>query len=197
MNTDYLHICAVLDASGSMGILAKETKGSFNSFISSQSKTSGKTVFELWQFNTVIKQTVSPTDLARIPKDLMDHYQCGGGTAMNDAICIAIDNLGHRLAAMQESERPGNVMFVIITDGEENSSQKFSGEDVKKRIQCQRDVYSWDFIFLAANQDAFAAGADIGMNTEDCQSFEASEAGMVSNMKIMSCRAESIRNQRK
>ena len=98
---------------------------------------------------------------------------------------------------MPESDRPGNVMFVIITDGEENSSQTFSERDVKERIERQRDVYNWDFIFLAANQDALAAGVKMGQAAADCISFVASPQGMVENMGRMCERAESIRKSRK
>ena len=197
MNAEYLHIAVVLDASGSMGSLESDTKGSFNSFVADQRKTEGKTVFELWQFNTDIDQVVQPTDLASVPDDLMNRYRCGGGTAMNDAICTAIDDLGERFAAMPESDRPGDVMVVIITDGEENSSRKFTAGDVKTRIEHQRDVYNWKFIFLAANQDAFVAGERIGMAKADCTRFEASPEGMCSNQQLVAYCAQSIRSRRK
>jgi Mg-chelatase subunit ChlD len=192
---DYTHICIVLDASGSMSSIEDDTKGSFNSFIKAQREAGGKTVFDLYQFSDEVKRLVEHVDLATFKDDLMARYNCSGCTALNDAVCIAIDTLGKELAAMKEEDRPENVLMVIITDGFENASRQFSSKDVKDRIKHQTEKYNWEFQYLAANQDAFASGADLGIAKDNCVNFAASAAGMVQVCASMCDRATQVRNR--
>ncbi len=194
---DYTHICIVLDASGSMSSIEDDTKGSFNSFIKAQREAGGKTVFDLYQFSDEVKRLVEHVDLATFKDDLMASYNCSGCTALNDAVCIAIDTLGQELAAMKEEDRPENVLMVIITDGFENASRKFTSKDVKDRIKHQTEKYNWEFQYLAANQDAFASGADLGIAQDNCVNFSASAAGMVQVCASMCDRATQVRNRNK
>ena len=171
MRKDYTHVCVVLDASGSMKVICNDVKGSFNSFLKTQRSAPGKTVFDLFQFSTRTERIVKSVDLSNFEEDLMAKYRCGGGTAMNDAICTAIDTLGREFAAMPEEERPAHVLFAIITDGEEYSSEMFTLEDVKERITHQQKVYQWEFVFMAANLDAFQAGMELGISASDCVAY--------------------------
>ena len=175
---DYTHICIVLDASGSMASIEDDTKGSFNAFLKKQNEAGGKTVFDLYQFSDQVKRIVEHVDLANFKDDLMAKYNCSGCTALNDAVCTAIDTLGKELAAMKEEERPENVVFVIITDGRENASKEFTSEDVRKRIKEQTDIYKWNFQYLAANQDAFASGGRLGISKDFCVNFNADSQGI-------------------
>lgn len=195
MRDDYTHICVVLDASGSMETIKEDSKGSMNEFIKKQQGEPGKTVFELYQFSDNSQRIVSPVDVKEVGRSLMDHYECSGCTALYDAVCRAIDELGTELAAMPESERPANVLFVILTDGMENASKRFTSDDAKKRIECQRTVYNWEFLFLAANQDAFAAGEALGVPHEYCAEFEATPEGMAENCERMYAMAEVVRSR--
>ena len=178
MKQDYTHILIVLDASGSMSSIQDDIKGSFNEFLKKQREADGKTVFDLYQFSDTAKRIVRSADLSKFHDDLMAKYNCTGCTALNDAVCTAIDTIGHEFADMPEAERPGHVLCVIITDGEENASREFSTEDVKNRIKHQQDVYSWDFQFLAADQDAFAAGEELGIDGDCCMEFSHDLAGV-------------------
>lgn len=193
---DYTHICIVLDASGSMASIEGDTKGSFNSFIKAQKAAGGKTVFDLYQFSDEVKRLVEHVDLATFGDDLMASYKCSGCTALNDAVCIAIDTLGQELAAMKEEDRPENVLMVIITDGFENASRKFTSKDVKDRITHQTEKYNWEFQYLAANQDAFASGAELGITKDNCANFVASPSGMVHTCALMCDRATQMRNRK-
>ena len=125
----------------------------------------------------------------------MAGYSCSGCTALNDAVCIAIDTVGKRFAAMPEEERPENVLCVIITDGYENASKEFSAKDVKQRIEHQKNVYHWEFDFLAANQDAWEAGCSMGLNAAQCANFEQSPNGVASMARRMFRRVSEIRQR--
>ena len=197
MKKDYTHICIVLDASGSMSSIESDIKGSFNTFLDKQRKEPGKTVFDLFQFSSEVERLVKSADLALFKDDLMAKYTCSGCTALNDAVCIAIDTMGKEFAEMPETERPENVLCVIITDGQENASKEFSTADVKKRIEHQQNVYQWEFLFLAANQDAFESGSALGIRENFCKGFCQDSRGVADMSILMSCCASEIRTKRR
>ena len=197
MKKDYTHICIVLDASGSMSRIENDIKGSFNNFLDEQRKEKGKTVFDLFQFSNEVERLVKSADLALFKDDLMAKYTCSGMTALNDAVCTAIDTMGKEFVAMSESERPENVLCVIITDGQENASKEFSTADVKKRIEHQQDVYKWEFLFLAANQDALESGSALGIQENFCKGFVADSRGIACMCADVTSFATGIRNRKK
>ena len=197
MKKDYTHILIVLDASGSMSCIQNDIKGSFNAFLDKQRGEPGKTMFDLYQFNDEAVRLVKSTDLAQFHDDLMAKYHCTGCTALNDAVCIAMDTIGQEFANMPESERPEHVLCVIITDGEENASREFTTEDVKKRIKHQQEVYNWNFQFLAANQDAFEAGELIGLDEDDCMDFIADKTGVENMCCVLHSLMTDIRHGKK
>ena len=94
----------------------------------------------------------------------IDRYATGGCTALYDAVCTGIDELGAFFAAMAEDERPESVLFVIVTDGYENASRRFSNADVQRRVRLQAETYSWKFVFLAKGIDSEEAARDIGID---------------------------------
>lgn len=196
MKKDYTHICIVLDASGSMECIAKDIRGSFNSFLNQQRALEGKTVFDLFQFSDEVERIVRSTDLSLFQDDLMAQYTCNGCTALNDAVCIAIDTIGKEFAAMPEEERPENVLCVIITDGEENASTRYSAADTRKRIEHQQEVYSWNFLFLAANQDAFTAGEALGVRENARVPFVQTPDGVCRMARAMACEAIRVRKRK-
>ena len=119
MKKDYTHILIVLDASGSMSSIQDDIKGSFNELLKKQREAKGTTIFDLYQFNDEVERIVKSADLSQFHDDLMAGYECSGRTALNDAVCMAIDTVGHEFAGMPEAERPEHVLCVIITDGME------------------------------------------------------------------------------
>ena len=197
MKKDYTHICIVLDASGSMGWIESDIKGSFNTFLAQQKESEGKTMFDLFQFSDEVTHLVKSADLSQYSGNLMDQYSCSGCTALYDAVCIAIDTMGKTFAAMPEEERPENVLCVIITDGEENSSKEFTMKDVKQRIEHQKNVYSWEFDFLAANQDSWETGSAMGLTKEQCTDFTANSDGVYKFSRKVFARVDEVRNRNK
>ena len=194
MNEEYVHVCIVLDASGSMGAIEDDIKGSFKTFMAEQKREEGKTVLDVFQFSNQTRRIVEHADLAEYREDLMDSYRCCGRTALYDALCTAIDTLGKEFAAMPEAERPAKVIFTIVTDGYENASREFSLQDVKERIDRQTREYAWEFVYLAANQDEFEARR-ISSSMGVCQSMV---SGSMADLAGTTCQAlrRSVRNAR-
>ena len=197
MKKDYTHILIVLDASGSMSSIQDDIKGSFNEFLKKQREAEGQTVFDLFQFNDEVHRLVKSADLAQFHDDLMAKYDCTGCTALNDAVCIAIDTVGHEFADMDEEERPEHVLCVIITDGMENASREYTSKDVKSRIEHQKSAYNWQFQFLAADQDAFATGESLGIDHDGCMNFTHDLAGVNMLCARMNLCMEKIRKPKK
>ena len=194
---NYTHLIIVLDASGSMSRIQDDVKGSFNEFLKKQREEPGKTVFDLFQFNDEVKRLVVSADLAQFHEDMMSKYNCTGCTALNDAVCTAIDTVGREFAEMPEENRPEHVLCVIITDGEENASKEYTTEDVKDRIEHQKTKYNWQFEFLAANQDAFETGESFGLDEDDCMDFECNSEGVELLCEYVEDRMSSIRKKQK
>lgn len=163
MNNDYTHITLVVDRSGSMARLADEASSGINKFIEEQKAFPGKATLTLVQFNTRYDM-VYEGDIQSAPWYRLDS---AGMTALYDAVAKAIEASGSSLANLAEADRPGKVLFVIVTDGEENSSQEHRGEEgrlaIKSMVERQAKDYSWEFVFLAANMDAQLVGAGIGV----------------------------------
>ncbi len=103
---------------------------------------------------------------------------------------------GQRLAAMSEAERPGTVLFVTLTDGAENSSREYNLHGINDMITEQKEIYSWQFLFLAANQDAIATASKFGIAAGQAMTFGASKQGMAGTMDVMKKKVTSMRQSR-
>ncbi|HYN07411.1 MAG TPA: vWA domain-containing protein [Vicinamibacterales bacterium] len=160
MKTD---ITVILDRSGSMEVRRSDAIGGFNALVDDQKVQPGVAALSLVQFDTSYQVSFTAKTPVDVPALTMETYNPSGGTALLDAMGKTISATGQRLAAMPEADRPGKVIVVIITDGEENSSREFTYPQVNEMIGHQRDVYQWEFIFVGTNQDAIASAAKIGI----------------------------------
>jgi hypothetical protein len=193
MNQNAAHISIVLDRSGSMGSVLDDTIGGFNRFIADQKATPGSATVTLCQFDNHYEVVYSAKPIADVPELTKETLVPRGSTALLDAIGRTINSTGDALSAMPEADRPGKVLFIIITDGQENASKEFSREKVFDMISHQKSTYSWEFIFLAANQDAIASGATIGIGATNSMSFAANAQGTRSSYASLGA---NVRNYR-
>jgi len=167
---DATEIVMILDKSGSMEALKADAIGGFNQFLREQQAEAGEANLTLVLFDTAY--TVHPPrPLAAIEPLTEGNYSPSGGTALLDALGRTIRDTGRRLSERPEADRPDKVIVVTITDGEENSSRKFSLTDIRDMIAHQQDTYSWKFLFLGANQDAFAEAQKLGMSPDMAANF--------------------------
>lgn len=194
MDNSYTDITIILDRSGSMGHLRMDTIGGINTFLEDQKKLSGdKVLLTLIQFSTTSEITINKTDIVLVDPLTLADYVTGGGTALLDAVGDAIDNAGRRFRAMSEEKRPAKVLFVIITDGEENSSTKRTLYHIKRMITEQQDTYKWQFVFLGANQDSFQSALDYGIYSHNTSNFVHTSTGVVNMYTALNSNVRSYR----
>lgn len=189
---NYTHITVLLDRSGSMQTIDKDTVGGLNEFMKVQKATPGKATVTLIRFNNDAVTDYNNMAIADVPQ--LSSVFPYGGTAMYDAIGNSINSLGRQLEAMPECQRPGKVVFVIITDGEENASRHFTLHHIKPMIEEQQKKYNWQFVFLGANQDAVLTAGGMGISSLTSATFAASGpavmhmfAATASNMSSYRC----------
>lgn len=163
MKNTLTEIVFIIDKSGSMYNLVDDTIGGFNGFVKSQSAIDGKAVLTTVLFSSDRKKLYDCVDLHAVEPLTAKQYVVGGSTAMLDAIGETIEEVQKRHDDTPEAERPGQVLCVITTDGQENASTKYKKFQVQKMIEHQTKGHGWQFIFLGANMDAVQEAADIGI----------------------------------
>ena len=190
MKTD---ITIVLDRSGSMQGIAEATITGVNSFINAQRKVEGECVVSLTQFDDQYDPIYTARPLQDVPELNGITFVPRGMTALLDAIGRTITRTGERLAATHETRRPAKVIFVIMTDGAENVSKEYTRARVNEMIAHQRSKYSWEFVFLGANQDAIAVGASMGIPAASSMTYAATAAGTASTFASTSNYVSNLR----
>lgn len=177
MKTNLTEIVFVLDRSGSMGGLESDTIGGYNAFLDAQRQATGEAQVTTVLFDDKYEILHNGLDIKQIKPITSEEYFARGTTALLDAVGKTINGVGARLSSLDESERPGKIIFVITTDGMENASREFTYEQVQKMITHQQEKYSWEFLFLGANIDAAKEAQDLGINANRAGNYVATGIG--------------------
>ncbi|NLP50099.1 vWA domain-containing protein [Bacillus sp. RO1] len=177
MNKNLTEIVFLLDRSGSMGGLEKDTIGGFNAFLERQCRHEGETLVTAVLFDDEVETLWNGVSVKNVTLTREDYY-VRGTTSLLDAIGRTILDIGNRLSQTDEDERPANVIFVITTDGMENSSVEFTYPRVKELIRQQEEKYSWQFIFMGANIDVAKEAGSLGIQENQAFNFEATNKGV-------------------
>jgi len=188
MNLDLTEIACVIDRSGSMNSIRSDAIGGFNSFLKSQQEEPGEARVTLVLFDHEYQVTYENTEINNVPPLDNSTYEPRGTTALLDAIGRTIDDVGTRLGNTAEENRPGQVIVAILTDGLENASRQYSRKQIFDKITHQREKYNWEFVFLAANQDAISAARELAIDAADAEMFTADEAGAAQAFAAMDSR---------
>lgn len=150
MNKDYTQLVLVVDRSGSMSSLAFETQNAINALIKEQKEHPSRCDLFFTEFDHE-HNVVHNGNLQSCPEYTL---QARGVTSLADAVGMTIKSVGEKLAKMPEEDRPGQVLFVIATDGMENNSKDYSMSQVAEMIKHQKDKYDWIFQFIGVEIDA-------------------------------------------
>lgn len=177
MKENLTEVIFILDRSGSMAHLTDDTIGGYNSFIDQQRTEPGECKLTTVLFDDQYEVLHDGVDLRSVPKLTSKEYFARGMTALLDAVGKTINTVGERLAKTDESERPEQVIVVITTDGQENSSAEFKADAIKRMVATQERDYNWRFLFLGANIDAFAEGGNMGFAAHSTAAYDASSIG--------------------
>ena len=188
----HTEIIFVIDKSGSMSNLAGDTIGGFNGFIESQKAIEGKATLTTVLFDTTYKTLHNGVDLHEVKAMTNSDYLPYGGTAMLDAIGETINRVQDRHDELG-AEKPENVLFVITTDGEENSSHKYTKKQIEKMIKHQTNGHGWKFMFLGANMDAVKEATSIGISSDYATGYTCTSKGVNDVYATMSCVTSSAR----
>lgn len=172
MNKQLTDITVILDRSGSMASIHADAEGGLNTFINEQKSTEGDANFTLVQFDDKYDIVHDGIKIDDVPHCTLTPR---GSTALLDAVGKTINTLGERLAKTPESDRPGLVVVVIVTDGGENASHEFNRAQIQAMIEHQQEKYDWEFVYLGANQDAFAEAHAMGINMANVSNYDTSK----------------------
>lgn len=172
-----VEIAVIMDESGSMESIKSDAIGGFNSFLAGQKSAEGDAKLTLAFFDHHYRLIYDGKDIKEVEPINNEIYKPNGWTALLDAVGNTIDNILIRQAETPEEERPERTICVIITDGHENRSTKFSREELNKRIKISKGLLNWEFLFLGANIDSFSEASSLGISSDRTATFHASGAG--------------------
>ena len=176
----------ILDRSGSMSGLEKDTIGGFNSMIEKQKQEDGQALVStvLFDNESVVIHDRLPLD--RVPPLTEEEYYTRGCTALLDAVGGAIHHIGNVHKYARKEDVPEKTLFIITTDGYENASRRYDYEKVRHMIQHEKEKYGWEFLFLGANIDAAAEAKRFGIDADRAVTYKCDAAGTALNYDVIS-----------
>ena len=186
MNEELTEIVFILDRSGSTAGLESDTIGGFNSMLEKQKKAEGQALLSAVLFSNDSQVLYDRVDIDRIEPMTDAQYQVGGCTALLDAIGDAVHHIGNVHKYAREEDRPAKTIFVITTDGYENSSRRYSYDQVQRMVKRQQERYGWEFLFLGANMDAISAARSFGIREDRAVRYKCDSVGTGKNFDAVS-----------
>ena len=186
----------ILDRSGSMSGLESDTIGGFNSMIEKQRKEEGEAYISTVLFDDQTEVLYDRVPVAKVePMNDKQYYVCGN-TALLDAIGGAIHHIANVHKYAREEDRPEKTLFIITTDGMENSSRIYDYKKVKKMVEKEKDKYGWEFLFLGANIDAIEVAGRFGIGADRAINYKCDSMGTALNYRVLSDTVSAVRRSR-
>ena len=185
MKKNLTELVFILDRSGSMSGLEKDTIGGFNAMIEKQKKADGEAFVSTVLFANDSDVIHDRVDIDTITPMTDDDYTVGGCTALLDAIGDAIHHIGNIHKYARPEDVPEHTMFVITTDGMENASHRYGSDKVKAMIERQKSKYGWEFLFLGANIDAVETAKRFGIEKNRAVNYHSDSVGTRLNYEVV------------
>lgn len=188
MKQEYTHITVILDRSGSMESIRNDVVGGFNAFLAEQQTASGTATMTLVQFDTqnpyeVLANFQLIGTVAPLTRDL---YVPRASTPLLDAIGRGINDLEATLHRMKEEERPAKVIFLIVTDGQENSSREFNRTQITQMISAHEEKEKWQFVYISADLAAIEDARQYGVRPSHVMAYDKTAVGAQSAFRSVS-----------
>ena len=193
MKKNLTEVVFILDRSGSMSGLEADTIGGFNSMMKKQKNETGDALVTTILFNKYSEMLHDRVDIKNIRPLTERDYVVGGCTALLDAVGDAIKHIGDIHKYARDEDRPEHTIFIITTDGMENSSTRYGSEQVKSMIERHKKKYGWEFLFLGANIDAVETAARFGIDRDRAANFHSDSVGTRVNYEAMSDAVSTVR----
>ena len=194
-NSNLTELVFVLDRSGSMQDMQEPAVDSYNRFLNDQKSVEGEANLTLMLFDTEFERPVDSRPISEVTEMSAGQFQPRGMTALLDAIGLSIRNTRRRIKEMPEDQQPGKVIFAIFTDGYENASTRYTWEQISRKISKRTVKDGWEFLFLAANQDAVATAAKMSIDKKNASMVVYCRDGMSSWGDGVSRKAKAMREQ--
>ena len=175
----------ILDRSGSMAGLEKDTIGGFNSMIAKQKRKPGEALVSTVLFDNESVVIHDRLPLGKVPPMTEREYFTRGCTALLDAVGGAIHHIGNIHKYARREDVPERTLFVITTDGCENASRRYDYETVRRMIRHEQEKYGWEFLFLGANIDAAREAARFGIGADRAVNYKCDQAGTALNYEVI------------
>lgn len=189
MKENFVHVCFVIDESGSMGGTEADVIGGFKTVIDEQKAVeNGTCSVSFYKFADNVHEIYKGKDVNEV-EYLDGKYHPGGCTALFDAVGTAIDKIGEWLDGMKEEDKPEKNIIVIMTDGGENSSHEYSSTKVKEMIKHQEDKYNWTFVYMGSDLTNAHDANSLGFGTR----LFASKADYLQNYDVINCAVSAYR----
>ena len=186
MKKGLTEIVFILDRSGSMGGLENDTIGGYNSMLARQKKEEGEAYVSTVLFDDICEVLHDRVDLRKVEPITDKQYYVRGCTALLDAVGEAIHHIVNVHKYAREEDRPEKTIFIITTDGQENSSTNYSYDKVKHMVERQKEKNGWEFIFLGANIDAAKEAGRMGIAPERTAEYKCDSVGVQLNYSVLS-----------
>ncbi|MDD3051347.1 MAG: VWA domain-containing protein [Candidatus Cloacimonetes bacterium] len=186
MRNGLTELVFILDRSGSMSGLESDTIGGFNSMITKQKKGEGEVLVSTVLFDDVVEVLHDRVNISKVEPMNDNQYFVRGCTALLDAVGGAIHHIGNVQKYAREEDKPEKTLFIISTDGMENASKQYSYEEVKKKVEHQKESFGWEFLFLGANIDAIEVAGKFGISPSRAVNYENDSEGTQLNYSVLS-----------
>ncbi len=173
-----IDIICILDMSGSMCSIIEKAREGFNTFLKEQKLSGNNINFTLMLFDTDFYIPYKNVKIGKVKKLNDKTYYGRGGTSLYDALGISIDNYIENLSEIPKKLRSDKTLFVIITDGEENSSRNYNKNLIKIMVTQMREEFKCEFIYLGANQDACFQAEIMGIDRSNAFNYDATNDGI-------------------
>ena len=193
MNKNLTELVFILDRSGSMAGLESDTIGGFNALIEKQKKEAGDAFVSVVLFDHESEVIYDRVDLKKVEPMTEKQYFVRGCTALLDAIGGAVKHIANVHKYAREEDRPAKTLFVITTDGMENTSRRYGADEVRKMVKRQQEEYGWEFLFLGANIDAVSTASHFGIRADRAVRYNSDREGTALNYKVVSEAVCSVR----
>jgi len=186
MEANFTELVFILDRSGSMGGMEKDTIGGFNSLLTKQRGEPGACRITTVLFDHKYEMLHDRIDIKAVGNITDREYYVRGSTALLDAIGKTIGKINNVRKNTAKEHRAGKVLFVITTDGLENASREFTIEKVKSLVERHKKKHGWEFIFLGANIDAIDVAGSFGIARNRTQDYINDSEGVALNYAVLS-----------